>query len=140
LKSGCQGNAERSFSRRTYFAEAFGADRVDQAHDKRTLVTALVPYHGERARSLGSGQGAINNFVAPVRSRSHFRNQGHALSDPTSSCTVKSWALRVEVDEAAWSALYSTRSRPIVAPKTGKIAPKVINHYGDEVLKVYSGK
>jgi adenine-specific DNA-methyltransferase len=47
-------------------------------------------------------------------------------------------ALRAEVDEAAWSALYSTTSYPFDSPKTGKIAVKVINHYGDEVLKVYS--
>ncbi len=45
-------------------------------------------------------------------------------------------ALRAEIDEAAWSALYSTRSRPFDKPATGKIAIKVINHYGDEVLKV----
>ncbi len=47
-------------------------------------------------------------------------------------------ALRAEIDEAAWAALYSTKSRPFDAPKTGKIAVKVINHYGDEVLKVYA--
>jgi adenine-specific DNA-methyltransferase len=46
-------------------------------------------------------------------------------------------ALRAEVDEAAWSALYSTQSYPFDPPETGKIAVKVINHYGDEVLKVY---
>ncbi|MGA2590918.1 MAG: site-specific DNA-methyltransferase [Bryobacteraceae bacterium] len=47
-------------------------------------------------------------------------------------------ALRAEVDEAAWSSLYSTTSRPFDRPKTGKIAVKVINHYGDEVLKVFA--
>ncbi len=47
-------------------------------------------------------------------------------------------ALRTEIDEAAWSALYSTVSRPFDPPKTGRIAVKVINHYGDEVLKVYA--
>jgi adenine-specific DNA-methyltransferase len=46
-------------------------------------------------------------------------------------------ALRAEIDESAWSALYSTISYPFEKPKTGKIAVKVINHYGDEVLKVY---
>ena len=46
-------------------------------------------------------------------------------------------ALRAEIDEAAWSALYSTKSYPFDLPSTGKIAVKVINHYGDEVLKVY---
>ena len=47
-------------------------------------------------------------------------------------------ALRAEVDEAAWSALYSTTSRPFDRPKTGKIAVKVINHFGDEVMKVFT--
>jgi len=46
-------------------------------------------------------------------------------------------ALKAEIDEAAWSQLYSTRSRPFDPPETGKIAVKVINHYGDEVLRVY---
>jgi len=46
-------------------------------------------------------------------------------------------ALRAEIDEAAWRSLYSTTSRPFDAPTTGKIAIKVINHYGDEVLKVF---
>ena len=49
-------------------------------------------------------------------------------------------ALKAEIDEAAWSSLYSTVSRPFDPPKTGKIAIKVINHYGDEVLKVYEVK
>jgi len=33
--------------------------------------------------------------------------------------------------------LYRTVSRPFAPPATGKIAVKVINHYGDEVMKVY---
>ena len=47
-------------------------------------------------------------------------------------------ALRAEIDEAAWSALYRTVSRPFARPASGKIAVKVINHYGDEVLKVFA--
>ncbi|MBN2564503.1 MAG: site-specific DNA-methyltransferase, partial [Candidatus Eisenbacteria bacterium] len=46
-------------------------------------------------------------------------------------------ALRAEVDEGAWAALYRTVSRPFERPQGGKIAVKVINHYGDEVLKVF---
>jgi adenine-specific DNA-methyltransferase len=46
-------------------------------------------------------------------------------------------ALKAEIDEDAWASLYSTVSRPFDTPSTGKIAVKVINHYGDEVLKVY---
>ncbi|MGI5820282.1 MAG: site-specific DNA-methyltransferase, partial [Armatimonadota bacterium] len=46
-------------------------------------------------------------------------------------------ALRADVDEEAWQQLYSTESRPFDPPETGRIAVKIINHYGDEVLKVY---
>jgi adenine-specific DNA-methyltransferase len=46
-------------------------------------------------------------------------------------------ALRAEIDEAEWAKLYTTTSRPFDPPKSGTIAVKVINHYGDEVLKVY---
>ena len=40
-------------------------------------------------------------------------------------------------DEAAWAERYATRSRPFDRPETGRIPVKVINHYGDEVLKVF---
>jgi len=46
-------------------------------------------------------------------------------------------ALRAEVDESAWDALYRDESMPFTRPEGGRIAVKVINHYGDEVLKVY---
>ncbi len=49
-------------------------------------------------------------------------------------------ALRTEIDEVAWERLYRTRSLPFAKPTTGRIAVKVINHYGDEVLKVYDLK
>ena len=46
-------------------------------------------------------------------------------------------ALRAEIDEDAWATLYRAESRPFGRPKTGKIAVKVINHFGDEVMKVF---
>lgn len=48
--------------------------------------------------------------------------------------------LRADIDEAIWSSLYSTVSRAFDIPELGKIAIKVINHYGDEVLKVFDVK
>ncbi|HLD61675.1 MAG: hypothetical protein A3I70_00260 [Deltaproteobacteria bacterium RIFCSPLOWO2_02_FULL_44_34] len=45
-------------------------------------------------------------------------------------------ALKADINENAWEELYSTISRPFPKPKTGKIAVKVINHYGDEVMKI----
>lgn len=46
-------------------------------------------------------------------------------------------ALKGDINEEAWDSLYGSTSRPFPKPKTGKIALKVINHYGDEVLKVF---
>jgi adenine-specific DNA-methyltransferase len=46
-------------------------------------------------------------------------------------------ALKAEIVEAEWAKLYSATSVPFDAPSTGKIAVKVVNHYGDDVLKVY---
>ncbi len=45
-------------------------------------------------------------------------------------------ALKADINETAWDELYSTKSRAFPKPKTGKIAVKVINHYGDEVMKI----
>jgi adenine-specific DNA-methyltransferase len=46
-------------------------------------------------------------------------------------------ALRAYIDVEAWNSLYrATSRRPFLVPNTGRIAVKVINHYGDEVKKV----
>ncbi|WP_296644373.1 site-specific DNA-methyltransferase [Roseinatronobacter sp.] len=44
--------------------------------------------------------------------------------------------LKGEVDQEAWDSLKRTVSRPFARPKSGRIAVKVINHLGDEVMKV----
>jgi adenine-specific DNA-methyltransferase len=46
-------------------------------------------------------------------------------------------ALKAEIDPEAWEALYRETSRPFPRPDTGRIAVKVINHFGDEVMKVF---
>ncbi len=46
-------------------------------------------------------------------------------------------ALKAEIDKDAWETLYRDISRPFARPKTGRIAVKVINHFGDEVMKVF---
>ncbi len=45
--------------------------------------------------------------------------------------------LKAEIDESVWSTLNSDISRPFPKPDSGRIAVKVINHLGDEVMKVY---
>jgi adenine-specific DNA-methyltransferase len=46
-------------------------------------------------------------------------------------------ALRADISDEAWATVNSAVSRPFPRPTTGKVAVKVINHYGDEVMKVY---
>ncbi|HQR03663.1 MAG: site-specific DNA-methyltransferase [Proteobacteria bacterium] len=54
-------------------------------------------------------------------------------NDPYSALKT---TLRAEIDAEAWATLNSDTSRPFNKPKSGRIAVKVINHLGDEVMKV----
>ena len=45
--------------------------------------------------------------------------------------------LKAEINEEAWESLHSDVSRPFAKPSSGRIAVKVINHLGDEVMKVF---
>jgi adenine-specific DNA-methyltransferase len=55
-------------------------------------------------------------------------------NDPYSSLKT---TLKAEIDPEAWASLNSDTSRPFDKPKSGRIAVKVINHLGDEVMKVF---
>jgi adenine-specific DNA-methyltransferase len=45
--------------------------------------------------------------------------------------------LKAEIDSDAWETLHSDTSRPFDKPQSGRIAVKVINHLGDEVMKIF---
>jgi adenine-specific DNA-methyltransferase len=55
-------------------------------------------------------------------------------NDPYSALKT---TLKAEVDPEAWATLHSDTSRPFDKPTKGRIAVKVINHLGDEVMKVF---
>ena len=55
-------------------------------------------------------------------------------SDPYKSLKT---TLKAEIDKEAWDTLHSDVSRPFNKPEGGRIAVKVINHLGDEVMKVF---
>ncbi len=55
-------------------------------------------------------------------------------SDPYKSLKT---SLKAEINPDAWATLHSDTSRPFHRPETGRIAVKVINHLGDEVMKVF---
>ena len=55
-------------------------------------------------------------------------------NDPYSALKT---TLKTEINVEAWETLHSDTSRPFDKPATGRIAVKVINHLGDEVMKVF---
>jgi adenine-specific DNA-methyltransferase len=55
-------------------------------------------------------------------------------NDPYSALKT---TLKAEIDSEAWATLHSDTSRPFDKPSKGRIAVKVINHLGDEVMKVF---
>jgi adenine-specific DNA-methyltransferase len=59
----------------------------------------------------------------------YFRGAG----DPYGSLKT---SLKAEINEDAWESLHSDVSRPFDKPASGRIAVKVINHLGDEVMSV----
>ena len=56
------------------------------------------------------------------------------VKDPYKSLKT---TLKAEIDPDAWDTLYCDTSRPFAKPTSGRIAVKVINHLGDEVMKVF---
>ena len=69
-------------------------------------------------------------------SESFFVRHAYFLgaNDPYKSLKT---TLKAEIDADAWATLHSDTSRPFPKPDSGRIAVKVINHLGDEVLKVF---
>ncbi|ODA33121.1 site-specific DNA-methyltransferase [Planctopirus hydrillae] len=67
---------------------------------------------------------------------SFFVRQAYFLgaNDPYSSLKT---TLKAEINAEAWESLHSDTSRPFEKPCSGRIAVKVINHLGDEVMKVF---
>ncbi|MET3289299.1 UNVERIFIED_CONTAM: hypothetical protein ABID98_001869 [Brevibacillus sp. OAP136] len=56
------------------------------------------------------------------------------LNDPYKALKT---TLKAEINVEAWETVYSDISRPFILPKSGRIAIKVINHLGEEVMKVF---
>ena len=57
-----------------------------------------------------------------------------SASDPYKALKT---TLKAEIDTEAWASLHSDTSRPFEIPDSGRIAVKVINHLGDEVMKIF---
>lgn len=67
---------------------------------------------------------------------SFFVRQAYFLGSNDPYGALKT-TLKAEINEEAWATLHSAISRPFAKPPSGRIAVKVINHLGDEVMKVF---
>lgn len=98
-------------------------------------VDVFHPTTGE-VRSDGA-EGIACWFVdSDYNEESFFVRQAYFLgaNDPYKSLKT---TLKAEINEEAWATLHSDTSRAFDKPKSGRIAVKVINHLGDEVMKVF---
>ncbi len=98
-------------------------------------VDVFHPNTGE-VRSNGADGIACWFIDTEYNEESFFVRHAYFLgaNDPYNALKT---TLRAEVDEEAWATLNSDTSRPFDKPKSGRIAVKVINHLGDEVMKVF---
>ncbi len=98
-------------------------------------VDVFHPNTGE-VRSDGAEGIACWFIDTDYNEESFFVRHAYFLgaNDPYKSLKT---TLKAEINEDAWASLNSDTSRPFDKPKTGRIAVKVINHLGDEVMKVF---
>jgi adenine-specific DNA-methyltransferase len=107
----------------------------DQVTVELLGVDVYDPTTGE-VRSSGTDQVALWMIDTDYDSESFFVRHCYFTGGQDPYARLKK-ALKADIDEDAWATLYQTTSRPFPKPATGKVAVKVINDYGDEVVKVY---
>ncbi|MBK6005937.1 site-specific DNA-methyltransferase [Ramlibacter ginsenosidimutans] len=106
-----------------------------QVRIKVNGVDVFHPNSGE-VRSDGAEGIACWFIDTDYNEESFFVRHAYFLgaNDPYKSLKT---TLKAEVSEDAWATLYSDTSRAFARPSSGRVAVKVINHLGDEVMKVF---
>jgi len=107
----------------------------DQIRVKVNGVDVFHPNTGE-VRSDGAEGIACWFIDTDYNEESFFVRHAYFLgaNDPYKSLKT---TLKAEINEEAWETLHSDTSRSFNKPESGRIAVKVINHLGDEVMKVF---
>lgn len=125
---------------------AFGEPQID-VREKKDGVTVEVKgvdvYDPVKGEIRSSGDGDPEHDIAAWFIDTNYNGEAFFISHAYFLGGNKPYeklqkALKADIPEEVWDELYSTVSREFPKPKTGKIAVKVINHYGDEVMKVIS--
>jgi adenine-specific DNA-methyltransferase len=112
-------------------------EEEDQVRVKINGVDVFDPSTGE-VRSDDADGIACWFIDTDYNGESFFVRQAYFLgaNDPYKALKT---TLKAEIDEDAWASLNSDTSRAFPRPSTGRVAVKVINHLGDEVMKVFRG-
>jgi len=107
----------------------------NQIQVKINGVDVFHPNTGE-VRSNGSDGIACWFIDTDYNEESFFVRHAYFLgaNDPYKALKT---TLKAEINKDAWDTLHSDISRSFDKPKSGRIAVKVINHLGDEVMKVF---
>ena len=107
----------------------------DRIQVKINGVDVFHPNTGE-VRSDGADGIACWFIDTDYNEESFFVRHAYFLgaNDPYKALKT---TLKAEIDPDAWATLHSDTSRPFDRPESGRIAVKVINHLGDEVMKVF---
>ncbi|KAB7598019.1 site-specific DNA-methyltransferase, partial [Verminephrobacter sp. Larva24] len=115
-----------------------GQVRGDGDERIRVRVNGVDVFHPNTGEVRSDGaEGIACWFIdTDYNEESFFVRHAYFLgaNDPYKSLKT---TLKAEVDADAWATLNSDISRPFDKPKSGRIAVKVINHLGDEVMKVF---
>ena len=114
------------------------ADGSGAAARLRVKVNGVDVFHPNTGEVRSDGPDGIACWFIDTDydEESFFVRHAYFLgaSDPYKALKT---TLKAEIDRDAWETLHSDTSRPFDRPESGRIAVKVINHLGDEVMKVF---
>jgi adenine-specific DNA-methyltransferase len=120
----------------------FGEPDIDLLEEEdgkiRVKINGVDVFHPNTGEVRSDGaEGIACWFIdTDYNEESFFVRHAYFLgaNDPYKSLKT---TLKAEINQEAWETLHSDTSRPFEKPESGRIAVKVINHLGDEVMKVF---
>lgn len=120
----------------------FGEPDIDLLHEKdgklRVKIKGVDVFKPQTGEVISDDADGIACWFIDTdyNEESFFVRQAYFLgaNDPYNALKT---TLKAEIDRDAWETLHSDTSRAFEKPKKGRIAVKVINHLGDEVMKVF---
>ena len=114
-------------------------DKLNDRNEFQVKINGVDVFHPNTGEIISDGpEGIACWFIdTDYNEESFFVRHAYFLgaNDPYKALKT---TLKAEINKDAWQTLNSDTSRPFKRPKSGKIAVKVINHLGDEVMKVFT--